>query len=121
MIIKSYRDLQVWQSAMRLAESVYSLARQLPRNEQYALSDQMRRAVVSIPSNIAEGFGRDTKADFIHFLYMARGSLNEVSTQLELSKRLDFLFETESVQVEIDGLGKQLNAFIAKLRTSTNR
>ena len=119
--IKSYRDLSVWQGAMRLAELVYAAVRDFPRNEQFALSDQLRRAVVSIPSNIAEGFGRDTKSDFAHFLYMARGSVYEVETQLELASRLGYLADPQSLNTAISGLGKQLNALIAKVKSSTHR
>ena len=91
MEIKSYEDLQVWQEAMRLVELVYCVQRRFPKEEVYGLGDQVRRAAVSIPSNIAEGFGRDTKSDFIHFLIMARGSLFELRTQLEIAHRVGYI------------------------------
>ncbi len=87
----AFRDLIVWQKAMDLAVDIYRLTKLLPKEETYGLSDQMRRAAVSIPSNIAEGQGRITAKEFIRFLAMARGSLCELSTQLELCERLDYL------------------------------
>ena len=87
----SFRDLIVWQKAMDLTIEIYQLVKHLPKEETYSLSDQMRRAAVSIPSNIAEGQGRITSKEFIRFLSMARGSLCELSTQLELCERLQYL------------------------------
>lgn len=88
---RDYRDLVVWQQAMELCESVYLLLRKFPAEEKYALCDQLRRAVVSIPSNIAEGNGRGSKSEYARFLAIARGSLFEVRTQLELSERLRYV------------------------------
>jgi four helix bundle protein len=85
MKVKCYEELIVWQKAMLLAKLVYGIQKQLPKEEVYGLGDQMRRAVVSIPSNIAEGFGRESDKEFKHFLSVARGSLFEVKTQLQLS------------------------------------
>ena len=79
-MIKSYRDLDVWQASMCFTVAVYRLVKTFPAEERYGLSDQLRRAVVAIPSNIAEGNGRGSKKDYAHFLYIARGSLNEVNT-----------------------------------------
>ena len=91
MKVKSYEELVVWQKAMVLARKVYVLQRGLPKEELYGLGDQIRRAVVSIPSNIAEGFGRESSNEFKHFLSIARGSLYEVKTQLQLAANLDYL------------------------------
>jgi four helix bundle protein len=88
---KSYRDLIAWQKAMALAQRVYELSQELPKSEVYGLLTQIRRAAVSVPSNIAEGQGRLTDAQFRHFLGNARGSLYEVQTQLELAGSLGFL------------------------------
>ncbi len=88
---KSYRDLVVWQKAMELAQQTYTLSQGLPKNEAYGLLAQMRRAAVSMPSNIAEGHGRLTDSQFRHFLGNARGSLCEMQTQLELSSNLGYL------------------------------
>lgn len=86
-----YKELKVWQKAMELAENIYALVHILPQNETYALSDQMRRLAVSIPSNIAEGRGRNSEKEFLQFLSVARGSLYELSTQLEICQRVGYL------------------------------
>ena len=86
-----FRELIVWQKAMDLTMEIYRLVKHLPKEETFALSDQMRRAAVSIPSNIAEGQGRITSKEFIRFLSMARGSLGELSTQLEICERLQYI------------------------------
>ena len=86
-----YRQLKVRQKAMDLTVEIYNLVKRLPREETYALSDQMRRAVVSIPSNIAEGQGRNSDKEFINFLSIARGSLWELETQIEICERLHYI------------------------------
>ena len=86
-----YRQLKVWQKAMDLTVEIYNLVKRLPREETYALSDQMRRAVVSIPSNIAEGQGRNSDKEFINFLSIARGSVWELETQIEICERLHYI------------------------------
>ena len=114
-----FRDLIVWQKSMILAKDIYKLVKRLPREETYVLSDQMRRAVVSVPSNIAEGHGRDSAKEFIRFLSVARGSLRELSTQLELCLLCDYL-DKDSVEnansliIEID---KMLTSLSSKLTT----
>ena len=115
-IVKSYRDLLVWQKSMDFAEHVYRELRKFPQEERYALCDQLRRAVVSIPSNIAEGRGRDTSRDFAHFLTLARGSLNEVATQLELATRLGYMKSGTGLYEETEEIRKMLNAMIRRLR-----
>ena len=107
-----FRDLKVWQKAMDLAEEVYTLVRNLPREETYSLSDQIRRAAISIPSNISEGQGRITSKEFIRFLSMARGSLWELSTQIELCERFHYLdkSQTKNVNMLITEVAKMINA-----------
>ena len=117
-MVKSYRDLIVWQKAMNFAEHVYRIQRKFPAEERYGLCDQLRRAVVSIPSNIAEGRGRDTAKDFSHFLTLARGSLNEVSTQLELAVRLGYLDSRSGLYEGAQEIRKMLNAMIQRLKQS---
>lgn len=95
MSVRSYRDLIAWQKAMDLAAAVYRVTEAFPAREQFGLSNQMRRASVSIPSNIAEGQGRGTTKDYVHFLHIARGSLQELETQLLLAQRLNFASEPE--------------------------
>ena len=89
--LKSYRELRVWRKAMDLVPLVYEQVKRLPKHETYALGDQLRRAVVSIPANIAEGHARQHTREFIQHLSIARGSLAEVDTLLELAERLDYL------------------------------
>ena len=82
-MLKSYRELVVWQKAFQLCTHVYGLTKRFPPEERYGLTAQIRRAAVSIPSNIAEGYSRNTKRDYLHFLWMANGSLAEIETQLD--------------------------------------
>ena len=115
-MVKSYRDLIVWQKAMEFARMVYRLQKALPKEEVYGLGDQIRRAVVSIPSNIAEGYGRESKSDFMHFLVIARGSLCEVETQLDLAQSLGYLSVPDEIWCLAGEIGRMLNGFISKLR-----
>ena len=87
-VVKDYRDLIVWQKAMDLVEAVYHATKDFPREEIYGLTSQLRRAAVSIPSNIAEGNGRNTTRDYVHFLGMAYGSVKEMETQVLIAERL---------------------------------
>ena len=109
MKVKSYEELLVWQKAMLLAKNVYCLQKQLPKEEVYGLGDQIRRAVVSIPSNIAEGLGRESKSEFKHFLSIARGSLYEVKTQLQLAEDLGYLQIGPNTLTLVADVGKLLN------------
>ncbi len=96
MIIKSYKDLIVWQKAMDLAVEIYRLSKSFPKDELYCLTNQIRRAAVSIPSNIAEGKGRNSKAEYLHFISIAQGSLAETETQVLLAVRLNYITETQA-------------------------
>jgi four helix bundle protein len=89
--IKDYRDLVVWQKAMDLVETIYRTTGTFPREEIYGLTSQIRRAAISIPSNIAEGNGRNTARDYMHFLGMAYGSVKEVETQVLIAERLRYI------------------------------
>ena len=118
MKVKNYEELVAWQKAMLLAKMVYGVQKQLPKEEVYGLGDQIRRAVVSIPSNIAEGFGRGSDAEFKRFLAIARGSLFEVKTQLQLASELGFLLlESELMQL-IDEVGKLISGLSRTLTTT---
>ena len=88
---RNYKDLVAWQKAMDLVEMVHNLTRRMPKDELYGLTAQIRRAVVSIPSNIAEGEGRNSRNEFSRFLAIAHGSLREVETQLLIAVRLNYL------------------------------
>lgn len=91
MKVRSFRELKVWQKAMDLVELIYRVSAGFPREEMYGLSIQMRRAAVSVPSNIAEGQGRRTTRDFLNFLSIAHGSLRELETQITIAERLKYL------------------------------
>jgi four helix bundle protein len=95
MSVSSFRDLKVWQLGMDIAEKVYRLIAEFPKSETYGLSNQMRRSAVSISSNIAEGQGRDSTKEFLHFLATAFGSICELETQLILSHRLNYLSDSD--------------------------
>jgi len=88
---KPHKRLRAWQLAMDIVEMVYSVSEKFPALEKYGLISQMRRCAVSVPSNIAEGAGRNTKKEFVNFLHIAQGSLSELDTQLELARRLAFI------------------------------
>ena len=119
-----FKDLIVWQRAMELVKAVYALSKAFPADERYALTDQLRRAVTSIPSNIAEGSGRASNADYGHFLSIARGSLYETMTQLQVAVDLGYIPaispELESLMSEI---GRMLGSMLKKygnIRCSTS-
>ena len=120
MKVKQYRELIVWQKAMDLVVAVYRIVKLLPRTEDYALSSQMRRAVVSIPSNIAEGQSRNSTKEFANFLSIAKGSNAELETQIEIGVRLGY-FHSDQVEVVLSlssEVGRMLTTLIAKLATS---
>jgi four helix bundle protein len=117
MKVRNYQELIVWQRAMDLVEDVYKATKDFPREELYALTSQIRRAAVSIPSNIAEGQGRRTTADFLRHLSIAYGSLREVETQALIARRLRYI-----AQAKLDGVmnragevGRLLNGLMASL------
>lgn len=117
--VQSYRDLKVWQKGMDLAEACYGQTRLMPREEQFGLISQIRRAAVSVPANIAEGYGRENRGEFIQFLRVAQGSLKELETHLLLVKRV---YPKVDVSVPVllqqaDELGKMLRALIRTLQS----
>ena len=117
-----FTQLIVWQKSMDLTIIIYSLVKFLPREENYALSDQMRRAVVSIPSNIAEGQGRASDKEYVHFLAMARGSLWELLTQLEICERLNYLKPAQTMEARnlVNEISKMINALSKALQAPQN-
>jgi len=114
---KSYRDLVAWQKAMDLVTEVYRITTSFPKEEMYGLTSQMRRAAVSVPSNIAEGQGRRGVAEFRHFLRQAIGSLMEIETQVMIAQRLGYLGLETTGQILHDSaeLGRVLNGLLASL------
>jgi four helix bundle protein len=111
--IRSFRDLVAWQKAMDLCEHVYTLSKSFPAEERFGLTAQIRRAAVSVPSNIAEGYGRARTQDYLRFLNVALGSLAEVETQLLLSGRLGF--RTDDDLASIMALVRELDRVLCAL------
>lgn len=109
-----YRQLTVWTKSMELTRIIYELTKLLPKEESFALVLQMRRAVVSIPSNIAEGHGRNSDKEFVNFLSIARGSLLEISTQLDICVMIEYIPKDEIVKAQslIEEVWKMLNSLI---------
>ena len=114
-MVKDYHELNVWQLSMNLCEKVYGLVREFPVDERFALCDQLRRAVVSVPSNIAEGNGRNSRSEYARFLSIARGSVSEVQTQLGLAERLGYVKVPEDVYEVVRNISKMLFSMIQKL------
>lgn len=120
-MIKDYKDLIVWQRAMEATAEIYKLAKLLPKEETYALSDQMRRAAISIPSNIAEGQARNSSKEFNQFLAIAKGSKAELETQLLLCVKVGYLTDNDiasAINLLIE-IGKIINTLQQKLITNT--
>jgi len=117
--MKTYRDLQVWQKSMTLVTAIYKISKRFPKDEVYGLTSQMRRCAVSIPSNMAEGYGRNSTNEYLHFLRIATGSLYELQTQMEISVNLYYLNRDEfdklyELSREIE---RMLSSLIGKLRS----
>lgn len=107
-----YKELDIWVQARMLVKTVYVLTRSFPRDEQFSLTSQVRRCVISVPSNIAEGCGRQSNKETIHFLHISRGSLFELETQLILAGDLNYISDIDNVLKEIERVKKLLNGFI---------
>lgn len=119
MATESYRQLLVWQKGMDLATETYRLSGKIPGAQRRPLVDQMTRAAVSIPANIAEGSGRVSRRSYIHFLRIARGSLFELDTHLELTVRLGFLSDVESSRAR--GLIQDVSRLLTRLAQALQR
>ena len=118
--MKSHKDLDVWNMSMDLVELVYRHSAAYPEEEIYGLTSQVRRAVVSVPSNIAEGAARQGNKEFVQFLYIALGSLAEVETQVMLAKRLRFAEDVNDILQSIQRIRKMLNGLIAHQKRKIN-
>ena len=120
-MIKSYKDLKVWQKGRELVRAVYVVTESFPKKEQYRLADQLCRAVVSVPSNIAEGSSRRSTQEYIRFVNIAFGSLVEVETQLILAMDLGYISEKElnTISNDVTELAKMLNALLNALTQKT--
>ena len=116
--IRSYKDLIIWQKGIELTEKVYLLVKSFPSEEIYSLTSQIKRCVISIPSNISEGYGRNSTKNYIQFLRISRGSLYELETQLIIANKLNYISDNElnnEIFKLIEEESKMLNSFIKKL------
>ena len=116
-MLKNYKELKVWQRSYQLCLEIYKITKRFPNGERYGLTSQIRRAAVSVPSNIAEGYGRKTTPEYIRFLYIAYGSNCELETQILLSGDLGYI-ETGKLEILKEGIGeveRMLKALIKSL------
>ena len=119
--IQSYKDLLIWQKGIEITEKVYLLTKSFPSEEIYSLTNQIKRATVSIPSNIAEGFGRNSTKSYVNFLKISRGSLYELETQLIIAEKQNFISDLDllkSINELISEEGKMINSYINKIELS---
>ena len=114
--IKSHKDLEIWKRSISLVTEIYKFTKNYPESERFGLTNQLRRAAVSIPSNIAEGAARKSSKEFVQFLHIALGSLAEIDTQIIISKNLDYLKETEMYLSEIVSVKLMILGLIRSLR-----
>jgi four helix bundle protein len=122
MAIQSYRDLLVWQKSMDLVTEIYQLTRPFPQEELFGLTSQTRRAAVSVPANIAEGYGRIHRKEYLYHLSIARGSLMEVETHLQIALRLTYLSREQGAQIWslLQEVGRLLNGLIRSLKADSS-
>lgn len=113
---KPHQRLELWQQAMLLVKEVYAVTACFPKDEMFGLVSQMRRAAVSIPSNIAEGAAREGDKEYCHFLSIARGSLSELDTQVQIAVMLSYMTEEHPLHDLLDRVGKLLSGFSKKLK-----
>ncbi|NCO88853.1 four helix bundle protein [Candidatus Roizmanbacteria bacterium CG2_30_33_16] len=120
MQIKSFRDLYVWQKAHLLALNIYKIVNEFPKSELYGLSSQLKRAVISVTSNIAEGFARRSKKEKIQFYFISLGSITEIENQLILAKDLRYLSEKifDELFIQSDEIAKMINGLIKSIKNS---
>ena len=116
--METHKDLRVWQQGIELVTSLYMVTKSYPKDELFGLVSQMRRAAVSVPSNIAEGYARGTDREKLHFLRISSGSLSEIETQLMLSLNLGYIGQEafEELSRNVTSVWKQLNALISSIK-----
>jgi len=122
MKIRSFRDLVIWKRSIKLVEDIYNVSKSFPKEEIYGLTSQLRRAAVSIPSNISEGFARFHNKEYKQFLYIALGSCAELTTQIIIASRLKYLKinDAEKILNEIDEISKMTMSLIKKLKLTND-
>lgn len=117
--IRSYKDLNVWKASMELVCEVYEVTRNFPDTERYGLTSQMRRCAISVPSNIAEGWSRNSARSFISYLNIAAGSMSELLTQLEIANRIHYISQEKMTGCEVKGIqiSKMIYMLIKKIES----
>jgi len=120
--IRSYRDLNVWKASMELVCDIYEVTRNFPDSERYGLTSQMRRSAVSVPSNIAEGWSRNSARSFISYLNIATGSMSELLTQLEIARRINYISDEKTIHLNLKGIeiSKMLYMLTKKIESRSN-
>jgi four helix bundle protein len=116
---RNHRTLRVWRGAMDLVSEIYAVTADFPKSEQFGLTSQLRRAAVSVPSNIAEGCARGGTKELLYFLNVASGSLSEIDTQIEIANRLNYVTDIENLRKRVDDVFVMLVALIAALKRKT--
>ena len=114
--MRPHENLRAWREGMSLVEEIYRVTHFFPESERFGLISQLRRAAVSVPSNIAEGAARGSLLDYIRFLHIARGSLSEVDTQLQIAERLGYCLLDEALQSQVSNVFSQLGGLIKHLQ-----
>jgi four helix bundle protein len=120
-LMRNHKDLIAWQKAVALAHEVHELKKEFPREEMFGLVSQMRRAAISIPSNIAEGAARASTREFLQFLHVARGSFAELETQAELARRSRYVSGDHPIFARLGDVGRLINALIVALRAKLRK
>ena len=117
-MINTFRDLLVWQKSMSIVTEIYTLTSSFPKEELFGLTSQIRRSAVSIPSNIAEGYGRNSTGDYKRFLQISCGSLNELQTQIEISFNLNFITKEKNIETleKIQEIDRMMLSLISKIK-----
>ena len=115
---RKHHELVAWQVSIDLVGDLYRMTETFPAKETYGLASQIRRAAISVPSNIAEGAARTTKREFAHYLSMARGSVSEIDTQLTIAKQLDYIHNDEEVQQKLDRIFELIGGLLKSIRTT---
>ena len=119
--LRTHKDLEVWKQSIDLVSTVYRISKTFPHEERYGLANQMRRAAVSISSNIAEGAGRGSRKEFSQFLHIALGSLSEVETQIIIAKRLGYLDDSGDIEEQIQTVRKLILCLVRYLRARNGK
>lgn len=118
---RAHHRLVVWQKALDLVQTVYRVTADFPKEEIYALTNQMRRAAVSIPSNIAEGAARNSNKEFLYFLTISRGSLSELETQIIIAQRIGYLTDIETLQNQMESIFRLLGGLIKSIKAKNSK